>query len=130
MLREWRFIWPYLAVGFIGFCLNMTLLTLGLWAGVPVRPALLLGIAASTCCNFMLDRHWVFSHARERAVAPQFIGFLCVCLLGAGLNYATAATLLKHIPWLLPQVAEWAGILVGTSFNYLLLRFFIFKRDR
>lgn len=123
---EWRFIWPYLWVGFLGFCLNMGVLTLALYFGLPVKPALAFGIAASTLSAFFLDRHMVFSHARGRDLLQQFGGFIVVCLLGAALNYICATTLLYYFPTLLPHVAEWFGILVGTTFNYLLLRFWVF----
>lgn len=126
IFREWETIGPFLAVGFIGFCLNMVLLTVALWAGVKVQAAILLGIAASTLCNFMLDRHWVFSHTRKRSIVPQFVGFLLTCLLGAAANYSTALGVLLLFPSLLPQFAELAGILVGTSLNYVVLRFYIF----
>lgn len=124
---ELSYILQYLAVGFLGFCLNMVVLTSALLLGAKVKIALILGIAASTLFNFVLDRHWVFSYARHRSLILQFVGFIFVCLAGAWLNYRCAIGLLGLFPKLWPQVAEIVGIIVGTTFNYLLLRFAIFR---
>ena len=120
-----RFIASYLVVGFVGFCANMLVLTVALKMGVAVKVAIIQGIVTSTLLNFILDRHVVFPHARHRALAGQFIGFILVCLLGALVNYIVALSLLFLF---FPQLAELFGIIVGTSFNYVLLRFVVFKR--
>lgn len=117
----------FLAVGFLGFLTNMTLLTIALHYGIDVRFAIMLGITASTIVNFVFDRGFVFPHARRRAFLGQFMGFALVCLCGATLNFACATELLYQFPQLLPQLAELGGILVGTTFNYLFLRLLIFK---
>jgi len=125
---ELTYIVQYLAVGFLGFCLNMLVLTFFLMTGVGVRGALISGIAASTLFNFSLDRHVVFSHARHQTFAWQFLGFILTCLAGAWLNYKCAMAILAVFPKLIPHIAELAGIIVGTAFNYLLLRFIIFRK--
>lgn len=106
----------------------MLVLTVALKAGIEVRIALILGITTSMTLLFILDRHLVFSHARYRDVLPQLIGFLIVCFVGGALNYLSAMALLSAFPGLLVQAAELVGIIVGTTFNYIFLRFLIFKK--
>lgn len=122
------YILQFLAVGFLGFCLNMLFLTIALMAGVGIRVSLVSGIAASTLFNFALDRHVVFSYASHRGFFWQFLGFILTCVAGAWINYSIAMAILSAFPRLLPHIAELAGILIATAFNYLLLRYFIFRK--
>lgn len=125
---EISYIVQFLGVGFLGFCLNMLVLTFTLMAGVGLRASLISGITASTLFNFALDRHVVFSYARHRAFVWQFLGFILTCVAGASINYSTAMAILTAWPKLLPHIAELAGIIIATAFNYLLLRYIIFRK--
>lgn len=124
MNREYQTIIAYLAVGFLGFCANMFTLTLALAWGIEPKRAIVCGIVVSTLLNFLLDRVWVFPNGRQHPLAGQFIGFVFVCILGALVNYSVAISLLSLFS---PHVAELFGIIVGTVFNYFLLRFMVFK---
>jgi putative flippase GtrA len=127
-VSEWNPIILFLFVGFIGFCVNMAVLTFALWEGVDYRIAIISGIVASTVLLFVLDRHFVFSHASHRAVTPQLIGFLIVCFLGGVLNYLVSIFLLFLFPGLMVQLAELVGIIVGATFNYFCLCYMVFKK--
>lgn len=124
---EFTYLSQFLVVGFSGVFVNLFVLTMALLADFNVNVSIFLGIAISMIWNFSLDRRFVFPYARHKTIFYQFIGFICVCIGGAFLNYQTALKLLHLYPDLLPQVAELGGILVGTSFNYLLSRFLIFR---
>lgn len=126
---ESSYLLQFLVVGFLGVGVNLAVLTLALWAGVPVKLAIILGIAVSMVFNFALDRRFTFSYARHGKISQQFVGFVAVCLIGSLLNYLSAIWLLKRFPHLLPQLAELVGIVVGTFFNYSLSRFLIFRKD-
>jgi putative flippase GtrA len=117
----------YLIVGFIAFCANMAVLTCALDLGCSVHISLALGIATSTTLAFVLDRLYVFPAAKEHPLLPQMGGFLLVCLCGAGINYATASILLAFYPNFYVQAVEILSILLGTVFNYVCLRHWIFK---
>lgn len=125
---ELSYILQFLAVGFLGFCLNMLVLTFTLMAGAGIRASLISGITASTLFNFTLDRHIVFSYASHRGFLWQFLGFILTCVAGAWINYSTAMAILTACPKLLPHLAELAGIIVATAFNYVVLRYAIFRK--
>lgn len=125
---KWNSVALFLLVGFLGFCLNMAILTIALWGGMDVKIAIILGITASTTLLFALDRHFVFSHARHKSVTPQLIGFLIACLIGGMFNYYATTFLLTEFSWLMPQVAEIFGLIVGAIFNYFFLRYLVFKK--
>lgn len=125
---EWNPIILFLVVGFLGFCVNMAVLSFALWEGVDYRLAIILGITASTTLLFALDRHFVFADSRHKDVTPQLIGFLVVCFIGGVLNYLVTIALLSLSPELKVQAAEWVGIIVGATFNYFCLRYMVFKK--
>jgi putative flippase GtrA len=127
-MSNWKPVTLFLVVGFLGFCVNMAILSSALWEGINFRIAIILGITGSTLLLFALDRHFVFSDARHQNVTPQLIGFLIICFLGGVLNYLVSIMMLSWIPGLMIQAAEWVGILVGATFNYFFLRYMIFKR--
>ncbi len=125
---EWNSIALFITAGFLGFCLNMSILTLALWQGITVKIAIVLGISTSTMFLFILNRHFVFSHARDKNIKFQFFGFITVCFFGGLINYFSATTLLETFPWLMAQVAEVAGLIIGAIFNFFLLRYFVFAK--
>jgi putative flippase GtrA len=125
---EWKSIFLFLAVGFLGFCLNITILTIALWVGIDVKKAIVMGITASTLLLFFIDRSFVFSYASHKAATPQLFGFIMVCIAGGELNYLISMSLLTLFPSLLAQIAETVGIIVGVIFNYIFLRLLVFKK--
>lgn len=114
-------------VGASGVLVNLAILTLLLWAGIPVRVALVLAILISMISNFILNRHFTFFHSRHKKVIPQLQGFLLVSFLGACLNYLVALWLLDIVPGLFPQVAALGGIAVAAVFNFILSRYWVFR---
>ena len=127
-LSEINILTLYLLVGVLGFSTNMSILTLALYLGVPTKLALILGIVTSMSVLFVLDRQLVFSYANGRPLTPQVVGFMLVCLLGGMLNYFCTLSILLIWPGLYIQIAECAGVLAGTIFNYVFLRFAVFSR--
>jgi putative flippase GtrA len=125
---EWGRIIHFLGVGALGFVGNLLLLTGLLWAGVATRIALMAGIAFSTLINFFGDRILVFAYARKGKLFAQLIGFFGVCFCGAAINYYVSLALLVQFEWLIPQIALIGGILVATVFNYLCLRYLVFRQ--
>jgi dolichol-phosphate mannosyltransferase len=93
---------------------------------VPSQLALAGGIIVSLVTNFLLNRRFTFSYARQGSIVPQFIGFVGACSLGVLVNYITAV-LLK--PYMVIQLAALVGIVAGMGFNFLLSRFVIFKHE-
>ncbi len=121
----WSHLMQFLVVGFSGMIVNLALLTALLAAGVADRTAVAVAIALSLVWNFILNRRFSFSYARDRSILHQFLGFVAACALGAAVNYMVTVRLLALTPY--KQLAAMAGILAGTVFNFVASRFFVFR---
>jgi dolichol-phosphate mannosyltransferase len=121
----------FLAVGASGVIVNLTVLTLLLALNVPEWASLAAGIAVSLCTNFLLNRRFTFSYARDGHFWKQFAGFVGASSLGLVVNYVVSLTaLVQFLPGVpyAPQMAAILGIACGVTFNYLGSRFFVFRR--
>ncbi len=121
----------FLVVGASGVIVNMAVLTLCLAFGVAEWASLAAGIAVSVCTNFLLNRRFTFSYARDGHFWKQFAGFLGASSLGLIVNYSVSLVALFRLfpeaPYA-PQAAALLGIACGMTFNYLGSRFFVFRR--
>ena len=112
----WSQLAQFLFVGALGTVINLLALTTLLALDVSTRPAVGGAIFLSMCSNFVLNRRFSFSEARQGSSWPrQFLTFLAASSLGALVNYGTALFLLKHVATLPPQVAALASIAVGPG---------------
>jgi len=120
----------FLAVGAIGTVVNLVVLTAAAALGVVEWVAIALGIAVSMVSNFLLNRRFTFSYARDRNIWKQFAGFVAACSVGMLVNFATATglreTALENVPYGL-QLAALAGIAAGMLFNFTVNRYFVFR---
>ncbi|HRP62002.1 MAG TPA: glycosyltransferase family 2 protein [Phycisphaerales bacterium] len=118
----------FLAVGLSGTVVNLAVLTLLLWMGLMTEVALAAEILISITSNFVLNRRFSFSYARDGSLHRQYVSFVAVCSLGALINYVTAIAMIWQWPELMPQLAALVGIAVGTAFNYVLSYYAVFRR--
>jgi dolichol-phosphate mannosyltransferase len=121
----WSHLAQFLVVGASGLGINLVCLTLLLQRGVDERPAVAIAILISMIWNFLLNRRFSFSYARDRSIVRQFFGFVAACSAGALVNYITTTTLWPVLP--LKQLAAVAGVLAGTAFNFAASRFLVFR---
>ena len=89
--------------------------------------AIAFAILVSMLFNFVLNRRFSFSYARETLWLRQLFGFLAASSVGAGMNYVTALYVLRSQPAWPPQFAALAGVAAGTAVNFLFSRFLVFK---
>jgi len=127
---NWAHFAQFAAVGASGTVVNLAVLTVLWWAGVPVRLAVAVAILVSMLSNFALNRRITFSYARHGPFWRQLVGFLGASSIGAVVNYATVLAALAAWPVLnrVPQAASVLGILAGLVFNYFASRYFVFKK--
>jgi putative flippase GtrA len=78
--------------------------------------------------NFYLGRHFVF-HASPQSTPVQGARYLLLWLGSMGLNAAGVYlfTQVLHLNYLHSKVV--VSLLVGIRFNYLLQRYFVFKKS-
>lgn len=121
----------FLIVGASGTLVNLLVLSLVLMLGQTEAVALAGGIAVSVITNFLLNRRFTFSYARDRDPWRQFIGFIGASAVGMAVNYCVA---IYMIYMLLPDnaysvyLAALAGIASGMIFNYVSNRYFVFRK--
>jgi dolichol-phosphate mannosyltransferase len=115
-------------VGASGLVVNLTVLTVLLIAGVPQALAVAGAIGVSVVSNFLLNRRFTFSYAKEGPIFRQFTGYVSACAAGALANYLTVLALLTVVPGLLPQLAAIVGVGAGMGFNFVFNRFLVFRR--
>jgi dolichol-phosphate mannosyltransferase len=100
-------------------------------AGFPAGVCLAGGIAVSVVTNFLLNRRFTFSYARDRRIWPQFAGFIAASAVGMVVNYAVASALIAGPLGAHPyglQLSAVAGIAGGMVFNYLGNRYVVFRK--
>lgn len=127
---DWTRFIEFCVVGFSGVFVNLATLTLLVWVDVPVRAAVAVAIFVAMLSNFVLNRRFPFSYARDRHWLPQLFGFIAASSLGAAANYGITLLILYIWPFTMrfPQIAATVGILAGMASNYLMTRYVVFKR--
>lgn len=121
----------FLVVGGSGVLVNLAVLTALHWFGAPVPVALFGGIAVSVVSNFVLNRRFTFSYARDGHLWRQFAGFVGASLVGMVVNYSVSMQAVRQGWFEGPvalQLAALAGIAAGLAFNFVGNRFVVFRR--
>lgn len=121
----WSHLIQFLVVGVSGLAVNLGALTLLLHTPLAKEEDVAVAIVISMLWNFVLNRRFSFSYARDRSIVPQFLGFVTACSVGALVNYVTTLRLWEVIPY--KQLAAVVGVLAGTAFNFVASRFIIFR---
>ena len=121
----------FLVVGFSGMIVNLLVLTLLLRLTITVKAAVAVAIVVSMISNFVFNRRFTFSYAKNGPPWRQFFGFMAACSAGAVVNYATTLGVMAWWAHLsLPQVAAVIGIAAGTALNFLSNRYLVFRGSR
>ncbi|HOV60531.1 MAG TPA: glycosyltransferase family 2 protein [Candidatus Hydrogenedentes bacterium] len=116
-------------VGFLGTGVNLAVLTLLDWAGLPIRLSVALAILTAMVFNYFLNRWITFTEGPKGAIPRQLAAFIAACSVGAVVNYGVTLSVIAAWPFAarFPQVASVLGILAGLVFNYLASRFWVFR---
>ncbi|MGE8104792.1 glycosyltransferase [Allorhizobium sp. NPDC080224] len=121
----------FLVVGASGTAVNLLVLSAILLTGLPEAVSLAGGIAVSLVTNFLLNRRFTFSYARDRNPWKQFAGFVGASAVGLAVNYGVALYLVSAV---LPErptsvyFAALAGVASGMLFNFLGNRYLVFRK--
>ena len=124
----WSSFVQFALVGASGVIVNLGILTLLLAVGMTESVALIGGIVTSVATNFLLNRRFTFSDAREGNPAKQFIGFSVASATAGTVQFFVALWLLSINPQLAPQLAALIGIAAGLGINFSMNRFIVFKK--
>jgi dolichol-phosphate mannosyltransferase len=122
----------FLVVGAAGVVVNLAVLTLCQFLGASPAVAIALGIGVSIVSNYILNRRFSFSYARDRNWFSQFLGFVVASGIGAAVNFSVALYLQSRV---LDsgranslQIAALGGVIAGMAFNFIANRYFVFRK--
>jgi dolichol-phosphate mannosyltransferase len=123
----WSQLMQFLLVGGLGTVVNLLTLTLFIALHVPTRWAVGGAIFAAMTSNFVLNRRFSFSYARQGSWWPQYLRFVSASSAAALVNYAVTLSILSRVPAAAPQLAALIGIAAGTGLNFVASRYLVFN---
>lgn len=100
------------AVNLVSFAVLVHVIGVTYWVASPIAYLI------ATCNNFIWNRHWTFSHAREGHPAHQAWKFFAVSLLSFGVNYGVLIALVKTTG-MEKVLAQAIANAVGMPVNFL-----------
>ncbi len=117
-------------VGTIGFVIDAGSLWLLIdFAGLGLLWGRVLSYLIAATATWILHRHYTFPHGRKAPHGPQWVRFVAVNGVGAGINYGIYALLVLNIGlfarW--PALAVAVGSGAALAFNFLASRRFVFR---
>ncbi len=121
----------FLVVGASGVVVNLAVLSFLKLFGLADSICLAGGIAVSVVTNFLLNRYFTFSYAKDRPILRQFAGFIGASAVGMVVNYSVALYLNSAVMGdgaLSLQMAALGGIVAGMAFNFIGSRYFVFRK--
>ena len=103
------------------------------WAGLAGWLARAIAIWVAMTWNFAWNRRFTFSYSRSGKIPGQYIRFAASCSVGAVLSWSIYMLMTTRIGLfaenrLLELLAAFIGIVVGTISNFVLSRYWVFRR--
>ena len=123
----WSQLIQFLIVGGVGTGVNLLALTLFIALQVPTHWAVGGAILTAMTSNFLLNRRFSFSFARQGVWWPQYLRFVSASSVAGLVNFAVTVSVLSRAPDLAPQVAALIGIAAGTGINFVASRYLVFN---
>tara|TARA_R110002072_G_C7976322_1_gene535527 strand:+ start:4339 stop:7104 length:2766 start_codon:yes stop_codon:yes gene_type:complete len=118
----------FVAVGLMGFMLDMIIFLGLLRIGFSIEPAHISGFVAATILNYMLNARWAFRSTNlsdEDSGIYRYLQFLIVCVLALFLRGAVLESLVGS-DTLPAQIAILPTIAAATIVNYFGFAYFVF----
>jgi len=119
-------------VGSTGTAVDLIVLYLLLRAAIPFKIARAVAILVAMTWNFALNRRMTFSYSRSGGLIAQYCRFVAACSVGGLVSWSVAVGLVHAVQSFRDHVflASLAGIVVGTLFNFLVSRHWVFRAAR
>ncbi|ARN55897.1 glycosyltransferase [Sedimentisphaera salicampi] len=97
---------------------------------MPIETARIIAIITAMTWNFEMNRRFTFSYGKHRHWLKQYFGFVCCCSIGAVVNWFVSMSLSRNFEFWSEHLtlAAAVGILCGTLFNFLLNRFWVYRK--
>lgn len=126
----WSHLAQFLFVGASGVLVNWVVLYAMVWMGVHRVGAFAGGIAVSVVTNFLLNRRFSFSYARNQPLLKQFAGFVGACSIGMAVQLVVSVLLVDMVAGMPLWLASLGGIAAGTIFNFIISRYMVFRSGK
>jgi dolichol-phosphate mannosyltransferase len=126
----WSHLAQFLVVGASGVIVNLLILYALIAVNLPESIAFAGAIAVSVTTNFLLNRRFSFSYARDRPFGKQFMGFIGACSIGMAVQWAVSVLLRQQVDGVPLWLAAMGGIAAGTLFNFIINRYLVFSTGR
>jgi dolichol-phosphate mannosyltransferase len=128
--REFSLLFQFCLVGLTGMVVDIAFYSILLHVGVKLRLARALAIWLAMTWNFWLNRRLTFSYSRKGGLFKQYLRFTGSCRIGALMSWSTAVFLSQHVYMFSNHLflAAIIGIIAGTISNFLLSRYWVFKK--
>ena len=138
-LERARARWPLLTelvlfgcVGAFGMTVDLSVLTAAVEVlGLEFRLARVLGFAVAVSCNFALNDRITFRGPGKARLGVRYLRYVAVSSGGMAINYAVSVTLFAKFAWFEANypVAAAAGVVAGTTINFLGAKLLAFRRE-
>ena len=117
-------------VGLTGMVIDLSVYAVFLYFTVSLRLARALAIWIAMTWNFWINRRLTFSYGRKSGLFGQYFRFIGSCGVGAVVSWSISILLSQRVPIFKNQLylAAIIGIVVGTLSNFLLSRYWAFKK--
>jgi len=117
-------------VGSTGMVIDLGTYIILLRSGIAITLARGLAIWLAMTWNFWLNRRLTFSYSRPDSILKQYPRFLASCGIGAFISWSIAVLIPHKVTMFANHLllAATIGIAVGTLLNFLLSRYWVFKR--
>lgn len=115
--------------GMLGFGVDVSVLYLGLLAGLDPYSARLLSFLAAAAFTWLCNRRYTFSPAAEPSVV-EWLRYLGAMSLGGAVNYGSYAACIAASASCarVPALGVAIGSIAGLALNYLVSKHFVFRR--
>jgi putative flippase GtrA len=130
LMHEGRMFFKFGVVGAGLFLVDVSLLLIGMNAGLSYLIARVISILVSMHAGFAINRMWAFKHLREFSLLRQWIGYIAANGLGAVVSYTVGWVLLQPgMPFQhIPALAAACGTGTGMVINFTGSRLLAFRR--
>ena len=101
------------------------------FAGVDPRLAAVCAFLVAVSWNYLLNRRFTFTDARDTPVSRSYVTFVAVCAGGIALRVGVMHLLMVRLGWDRPPevyATNFVGIVAATAVNFLGARFIAFRR--
>ena len=128
---EFSRLMQFCLVGSTGIAVDLSIYSTLLHFGLSLATSRAIAIWLAMTWNFWLNRRLTFSFSRRGSILSQYPKFVASCMSGAVISWFIAVLLPQRYSFFAQNLllAAVIGIIAGTLCNFLLSRYWVFKKN-